>query len=169
MLKIAMDYKHNRRLPACRICKKMTGLWRRSLVIQRLQHAQQSHWCSTRTSPGLENPHHLWGPNPNSAQLRKVFVISHAVTERDEERRRVASSSPAHPFHPGVGQTMATASPGRLHCVSVPWDWWQLDLTASRFTSHPARKELLWLWSARSLLGGQNIPCVLKIAQGTCS
>jgi len=118
MLKIAMDYKHNWRLQAWRICKTMTGLWRRSPMIQRLQHTQWSRWCSTRTSAGLENPQHLQQPNSNSAQLRKVFVVGQAVTERDEERRRVVSASPAHPLHPGVGQTVAH-SPSQAPALRV--------------------------------------------------
>ena len=131
-------------------------------MIQRSQHTQRSHSCSTLTSAGLENPQRLRGPNPNSAQLCKVFVIVQAVTERDEERRGVASASPAHPLHPEGGQTAATASPGRLRCVLMPWGWWHLDLTASRFTLRPARKELLWFWSASSLLRGWNISCALN-------
>lgn len=150
-----MGYKHNWRLQARCVCKKMTGLWSHSPMIQRLQHTQRSHWCSTLTSAQLENLQYLQGPNPNSAQLRKIFVIGHAVAEWDEERRRVASASSAHPLHPGVDQTAATASPGHLR-------WCHLDLIASRFTLCPAHKELLWFCSASSLLGGQNIPRALN-------
>lgn len=42
------------------------------------------------------------------------------MTEREKERRGVASASPAHPRYAGVGQTVATASPrGSAFCVNA--------------------------------------------------
>lgn len=158
MLKIAMDDKRNRRVQARRICK-MTGLWRHSAMIQRLQHTRWSHWCSTLTSAWLENPQHLRRPNPNSAQLRKVFAIGQSVAERDEERRRGGELFPSPSLAPKLwpqplpGICVACSCPG----VGVTW-----ISRALRFILCPARKELLWFWSASSSLGGQNIPCALN-------
>lgn len=115
MLKTAMDYKHHWRLQAHCICKKMTGLWGHS----------NGSVIAARTAEPLILYTNISGTGKPSRSLRTKPKFCSATSN-------LCTHHPgcdwARWSEKGGSQTAATASPGCLQYVLMPWGWWHLNL-----------------------------------------